>query len=129
MSTRRLISILVFCLYIAAVAYLCFAKAEDLPKLSTTIFGIPADKAAHIIMFLPFPLLAYLVVEPARTKWYWKGLITFGIAVTGVGLAFLTEEIQAELTYRTKDVKDFLCDMYGLSAGIFITIIYMLFRR
>lgn len=130
MTWKRIIAICLFCLYIAAVALLCFAKPEDIPRFSETWLGFPADKVAHFVMFLPFPFLAYLVLEPQRKRGrWWKVILLIIITVAGAGLAQWTEQIQARLTYRTSDIRDFIADMYGMGSGIFATIIYMFFRR
>lgn len=129
MKPLRIISLILFCLYIGLVAYLCFAKPEDIPHVSFTWFGIPSDKIAHILMFFPFPILAYLVCEPTGKKWYWKFLLMLVILFIGIGLAHLTENIQSHLTYRTSDIKDFYADIVGIGAGMFITFIYSLFRK
>ena len=129
MSIRRIISIIVFFLYLAAVAYLCFAKLEDVPQIDSTWFGLPTDKVVHMIMFAPFPPLAYLVFEPTGRKIIWKALLILAIIATGIGLAFLTEDIQSKLTYRTYDSKDIIADLLGISAGTIATVFYMLFRK
>ena len=130
MNLRKIISACLFCLYIGAVAFLCFARPENIPHLSDTWLGLPADKIAHFTMFLPFPFLAYLVFEPQKKRrWWWKAIVLLAVAAAGAFLARWTEDIQARLTYRTSDIRDFLADMYGMAAGLLVTITYMLFRR
>lgn len=129
MRTGRIISIMAFLVYLATVAFLCFANFEDMPQQSPTWFGLPADKIAHMLMFLPFPPLAYMVFEPRRDMTLWKALLIITIILMGIGLAFFTEEIQSRLTYRTYDIKDILADLIGLSAGTFITVVYMFIRK
>lgn len=129
MKSRRLIPIIVFCLYLAAVLYICFAKPEDIPRFDATWFGLPSDKIIHFAMFLPFPILAYLVFEFPESRWYWKAVTIFVIIIIGIGLAWWTEKMQSKLTYRTSDIKDFLSNIYGIASGGLITIIYTIFRR
>ena len=129
MRISRIISIVVFFLYLAAVAYICFTKLKDIPHIDSTWFGLPTDKLIHMIMFVPFPPLAYLVFEPTGHKIIWKALLIIAIIATGVGLAFLTEDIQSKLTYRTYDIKDIIADSLGLSAGTIMTVFFMLFRK
>ena len=126
---RRSISIVLFCLYIAAVAYLCFAEPTEMPQLPETWLGLPADKLAHFAMFVPFPPLAYLIFESKTLTIFKKIIILLSILAIGVGTAAGTEQIQAHLAYRSADYKDFIADMAGLTAGAAVTIIYMLIRR
>ena len=56
----RITSSILLCLYIAAVAYLCFARPDNLPQAPMYLFGLPMDKLAHFVMFVPFPILAYM---------------------------------------------------------------------
>ena len=54
---------ILFAVYLAAVLVLCFGKfpsSEDVPKY---LWGIPTDKIVHFLMFLPFPVLAYLAFD------------------------------------------------------------------
>ena len=46
-----------FVLYVAAVLFCCFVRFESLPEVGRSFLGIPADKAAHFLMFLPWPAL------------------------------------------------------------------------
>jgi hypothetical protein len=75
MRIRRIIFLLLFCLYIAAVAYLCFARPDEVPSLPETWFGLPADKVAHFLMFLPFPFLGYIAFEGNGMNWWKKALL------------------------------------------------------
>ena len=61
--TRSIIFSIVTVLYIAAVAYLCFANFKKLPDLPKLFLGIPTDKVVHFCMFFPFPILAYLAYD------------------------------------------------------------------
>ena len=58
---RRILYITAFCIYIGAILYLCLTKPDNLPQTELLIFGLPADKVAHFTMFLPFPILIYLI--------------------------------------------------------------------
>jgi VanZ family protein len=52
-----------------------------------------------------------------------------GITAAGAALATLTEFIQGYLTYRSEDTYDLLSDYMGLSTGVVVLIIYLIFRR
>ena len=112
---------ILFGLYLVAVAVLCFARfpeSEDGPK---SLLGIPMDKIVHFLMFLPFPILAFLAFDQ-YTDSVKKTLTFVGVTLAvGLLLAGLTEWGQAVLTnYRSGDPLDFLADSIGLliSAGI-----------
>lgn len=120
---RRHISAALFCLYILAVCLLCFTKGEQLPDIQSIWFGLPADKVAHFIMFLPFTPLAYVTFAPAD-KGIWRKLtVALTCTAVGIGLAFATERIQGMLGYRAEDTCDMLADISGLTAGALLSIV------
>ena len=100
MFSRRIIYIIIFCLYIAAVAYLCFAKPEDVPQLPELWLGLPADKVAHFTMFLPFPILGYIAFEVPQMKIWKRILLIIALIIIGLTAAICTEQMQAVLAYR-----------------------------
>ena len=109
-------------LYLAAVAYICFHSFQDLPRVRT-IWGFPADKFVHFVMFLPFPFLMYLTFAPI-TRHFFKSLlhilIIFGI---GCSIAAATEVIQTHLKYRTGDLMDFKADATALAISSVVTLL------
>lgn len=126
---RRIVYILAFCLYIAAILTLCLMKPDDLPQPEIFIFGIPADKVAHFLMFLPFPVLMYMMLfERSRKRWL-DILILVGSIALGIGAAFGTEYLQSLTQYRSADIKDTFADMKGLGTGGVPVFLHILFRR
>lgn len=125
---RRILFITAFLLYMAAVLYLCLAKPEDLPQTELYLFGIPLDKAAHFLMFLPFPILAYSTLWKRDRKAWTDIAILIIVLGIGVGLAFLTEHLQALTQYRSSDIKDIYADMAGLAAGSIIVLTNIIFK-
>lgn len=125
---RRILFITAFLLYMAAVLYLCLAKPEDLPQTELYLFGIPLDKAAHFLMFLPFPILAYSTLWKRNRKAWTDIAILIIVLGIGVGLAFLTEHLQALTQYRSSDIKDIYADMAGLAAGSIIVLTNIIFK-
>ena len=117
---RRLISIVLFCLYLGAVAVLCFAHGDQLPDLPSTWFGIPSDKVAHALMFMPFPILSYQAFRPKRAENIWKAVTLTIFTFTGAGVASATEKIQSMLAYRSYELQDLIADCIGLTAGAVI---------
>lgn len=127
----RTIYAIAFCTYIAAVLLLCFIKTDGLQQPSFLIFGIEADKIAHFLMFLPFPVLAYATFAG---KWNEAGrhfILTGILTVAGTLAAIATEYIQALLGYRSGDVNDFIADVIGIVTGGCAVSIYLLnkFKR
>lgn len=129
MTRTRIISITVFFIYIAALCYLCFAKPDDMPSVEINFFGLPLDKVAHFLMFLPFPFLAFVSFESRDSGIGRRILLLFGTVCAETALAALTEFIQGYLAYRSEDSYDLLSDCIGLGAGTIATIIYLIFRK
>lgn len=128
MDSKRLTYTIFLCLYIAAVAFLCFAKPDDMPQLSTLWFGLPADKVGHFLMFIPFPPLAFLTLCPEDLSIVRRMVLLGLVLALGAGLAIGTEHIQAQLAYRAAETKDFYADAAGLSLGGLCTAAYI-FRK
>lgn len=106
-----------FALYVCAVLFLCFGHFESMPEIGKTLLGIPTDKVAHFLMFLPLPVLGYL----AFSKEYGKGdglvkTITW-ISVLGCIFAALTEAGQMLISFREGDLMDYFADFLGILTG------------
>lgn len=129
MKTRKIIFLTLFCLYIATVAYMCFAKPDEVPSLPETWLGMPADKVAHFLMFIPFPFLGFIAFEGNRMSWWKKALLVLGLLTIGFASAIGTEQVQALLEYRSAESYDLLADFTGLAAGGLITLIYLCIRK
>lgn len=131
-STKTILARILFLLYLAAIAFLCFMHADKLPDMQKTLLGIPSDKVAHFLMFLPFPILAFLAYDHVTNKW-WSALLFAAITfAVGAGIAWGTEYIQGFLPYRNRDMADLNADLLALgisSLGVFITDIANLPRR
>lgn len=125
----RYISAIMLCVYIAAVSFLCFMKPSALPPVELDFFGIPTDKIAHFLMFLPFPVLAYMTFGPSDAGRLRKLVVLLVIIIFGAGMSLATEKIQAMTGYRTEDMKDFLSDMTGIAAGAIVTASYILLKK
>lgn len=126
---RRILYITAFCIYIGAILYLCLTKPDNLPQTEFLIFGLPADKVAHFTMFLPFPILMYLMFfDRSRSRWLDMLILVAAIAL-GIGAAFGTEYLQALTQYRSSDINDTFADMKGLSTGALIVLTHILLRK
>ena len=120
---------ILFVLYLAAVAYLCFGKFDDLPHVSRYYFGIPTDKIVHFAMFFPFPILAYYAIGHVF-KHRWTSILFIVILfLVGCLIAGGTELGQSMTTYRTCDPKDFKADVYALASCSLITLIINTFKH
>lgn len=121
------ISMVLFCLYILAVCILCFMKPDDLPQVERTFFGIPLDKVAHFLMFLPFTILSGLSFVHKGCSLP-KGLAVIAILfIVGAGTAYGTEVIQAQTGYRAYEIGDYLADLTGLGTGTLLAALYLIF--
>lgn len=131
-STKTILARILFILYLAAIAFLCFMHADKLPDMQKTLLGIPSDKVAHFLMFLPFPILAFLAYDHATNK-FWSAVL-FAVLTMAVGavIAWGTEYIQGMLPYRTRDMADLRADLLALgisTLGVFIIDISNLSKR
>lgn len=132
MSTKTILARILFVVYLAAIAFLCFMHADKLPDMQKTLFGIPTDKVAHFLMFLPFPILAFLAYDHVTNKVWSAVLFAVLTFAVGAAIAWGTEYIQGMLPYRSRDVADFRADLLALgisSLGVFITDLVNLPKR
>ena len=125
MSTKRIIYATAFCLYMAAVVYLCFARPENMPQLPMTWFGLPADKIGHFLMFAPFPLLGYKVLETDNISATKKFMLLAVVSTLGLGIAISTEQLQAMLAYRSAEIMDIAADAAGIVIGGIVCILHI----
>ena len=128
MTRRPLIRArILFAVYLAAVAFLCFGRFSSSQDVPTDLWGIPTDKVVHFLMFFPFPALAYLAFDRYKgnrsSSFLWAG-VAF---LAGCAYAAVTELIQSRLSYRSGDPFDFQADFLALAAcSVFILIIILL---
>lgn len=101
----------------AAVAVLCFMQGDSVPDMSGTWLGLPKDKVAHFLMFLPFTPLSYLTFRNKRSSFWTKILILTLMFIIGSGIAYSTEIIQERLKSRSYETADLMSDVLGLTVG------------
>ena len=119
-----------FCVYLVAVAVLCFLKPSSLPEVRfTTIFGIPVDKLVHFLMFLPYPILSGLSFMNRKLPIFVNMFILAILVTTGAGIAYGTEVLQAQTGYRSYEIADFNADLAGIAVGAVCTFIGMLYIK
>lgn len=123
------ISLVLFCVYITAVILLCIIRTNNIPELPPSFLGIPIDKVAHFLMFLPFVILSYSSFSPTE-KGFLRKLSVLGIfLLLGFIFAFATEKLQATTAYRSYEVLDLVADGAGLICGSIITLGYIIKKR
>lgn len=114
-----------FFLYLAGILFLCFAQFNSLPETPSAFLGIPMDKLVHALMFLPFPILAFLAFDRFTDTTRQTFLFVGVTLAVGLFLAAGTEWGQAAFTdYRKGDAWDFLADSIGLLLASAIVIIW-----
>lgn len=115
------------CIYILAICILCFMNPSDMPDPELDIPGL--DKLVHFMMFVPFPVLAFLTIEPQKKGF--KTTLTFIILIFLIGciLATGTEYIQKLTAYRSFEISDIAADFIGLLIGSIITFLYTTLKK
>lgn len=113
-TPKTILARILFLLYLAGIAFLCFMHVDKLPDVQKYILGIPTDKIVHFGMFLPFPILAYLAYDHLTNKL--GPAILFAVITLAMGLliAYATEYVQGMLPYRSMEMADFKADALAL---------------
>lgn len=120
------ICIAAFCVYMIAVAVLCFIRPSSLPEVDIKSFlGIPIDKLLHFLMFLPYPFLSGMSFMSRKMSIIANMLTLIILTVAGIGIAYGTELIQAQTDYRSYEIADFKADAIGIAIGTICTFIGM----
>lgn len=134
MKKARWAGFLIVSLYVAGIVSACLMNfSSGKVAIPDTLFGIPGDKAAHFIMFLPFSPLVYTYIfryekfqRKPRSQSVNKDSVLRRNAVIRIictftsGAAFggLIEIMQLLLTSgRSAEWADWIADLCGLSAG------------
>ena len=115
----RISKIVLFLVYVAAVAWLCFGTFKPDPSIPRTIFNIPTDKVVHFLMFLPFPILGTIAFD---FRSWWRALSIMTILANLAAITF--EQLQSRITtVRVTDPTDLNANFLGISLGLLIAII------
>ena len=115
----RVLWIVLFCLYMAGLAWVYFSSGEVSFELPKSLFGIPFDKAVHYSLFLPFPILFTLALN---FKSWWRTL-SFS-ALLAVAIAFTFETLQSRITAtRVTDPADLNANVLGIATGLAVMLI------
>ncbi len=125
---KNLIGKIIFVLYITAIGVLCFAKFPGGVELPKSLLGIPLDKWAHFLMFLPFCLFLYWAFDWKVRRGWRKSALAIGFFFIGAGIAYSTEIIQGLIPYRDRDPGDLIADSIGLAIGAILVLIFEISR-
>ena len=126
----KIIYIIIFALYLSALALLCFGHFSTGIDFSSTLFGLPKDKIAHFAMFLPYPLITYMPFH--KDSWSSRQIITAIclILISGAAIGGSIELLQGLTDYRSCDIMDFRADCIGLLCGSVILLSFLtIFRK
>lgn len=124
------LSIPVFCLYLTAVALICFLKPSSLPEVDIkTFLGLPIDKCLHFLMFLPYPVLASMVFMRDSNGFFINIVTLVILMMVGTGISYGTELIQAQTGYRSYEIADFYADVIGIATGSVAVAAYLIHTR
>lgn len=111
-------------LYLAVVAFLCFADFNGMPDIQKTFLGIPTDKIVHFCMFFPMPVIGYMAYGGEK-KTIGKILVAvLNSCVFCCIFAGITELVQASLPYRSEDLNDFAADCIAICCSSLLTFIF-----
>ena len=105
---------ILFGLYLVAVAVLCFARFPE---------------SEELLMFFPFPVLAYLAFDRYRGKRGASVLWTAAALLCGCAFAAVTELVQSRLPYRSGDPADFRADACALLLSSVLVLILIFVQK
>ena len=118
-----------FVIYIICVLVLCLKHLKQLPDVPASFWGIPSDKWAHFLMFLPFPVLLRFSLDFEGAKYRKKLFSAFAILAAGCAFAALTEYLQGLTPYRQTEILDFVADVIGMSLATIAVLTFDLTHR
>lgn len=109
--------------YLAVVAYLCFARFSNVHSIGDQ------DKVVHFIMFFPYAFLVYGSLG-RRFDSVWRSLLhIILIFLSGCAVAALTEIVQVYIPYREGNLLDFRADILALGISSLVVFIIEICQR
>ena len=127
---QNIIIYIIFLLYITSVFFLCFFNPSKIGvELTKHFLGIPLDKILHFILFFPFPITFYFVMEYTPILNQIKYRLCIGLLL-GCIISLLTELIQYYfIAGRQGDWLDYIADIIGLSIATILMWIYTIVKK
>ena len=117
--------IILFVLYVATVAWLCFGNFTPDADMPRELWGLPIDKCVHFMMFLPFPILGTIAFH--KTSW-WRTLSW--TTLVALVIAFTFENLQSRINHlRCTDPADLNANILGITTGLLIMVLIGLFGK
>ena len=117
--------IILFVLYVATVAWLCFGNFTPDADMPRELWGLPIDKCVHFMMFLPFPVLATIAFQ--KDSW-WRTLSWTTLVAMVIAFAF--ENLQSRINpWRCTDPADLNANILGITTGLLIMVLIGLFGK
>ena len=115
----RIVWILVFLLYLAAIAWLCFGNIEPGENIPRTLFGIPIDQCVHFTMFLPFPVLCTIAF---KSGWCAGREFTVCWSTLAANIIAIVFESQQHVInpYRYTQASDLIANLMGITVGLLV---------
>lgn len=126
---KLIIARTLFVIYVICVLVLCLKHLKQLPDVPASFWGIPSDKWAHFLMFLPFPVLSRFSLDFEGAEYRKKFFSAFAILAAGCAFAALTEYLQGLTPYRQTEILDFTADVIGMSLSTIAVLIFDLIHR
>lgn len=113
----QIFTVLLTILYFVTILFLLTKPISIGSGLKFHFLGIRSDKYAHALLFFPFSILIFHLLEffqrkYSALKWYFLGII----------LCASCESMHYFIPYRSFDIFDFVANFVGLSLGSLIYI-------
>lgn len=136
---RALIHKLVFAAYLSVVLALCFADSspdtvtgsyiKSINSSVTVCPGLGNDKIVHLLMFLPFPVLAMRAFGRNKKRLPHYVVSILAASLAGILTGGAIELLQGFSGYRSCDIKDFCADCLGTLLGAALTLQLFVLNR
>ncbi len=120
---------IILILYLLGLCFCCFWDFRGSVDMSRDLFGLPADKVTHFLMFFPFPVITYLSFPKFSDTPL--GFLRFSIItlIVGIVTGAATELVQGWSGYRSCDKMDLLADCCGLASSTLMVQFHEAFIR
>lgn len=116
-------------LYFIGLCLCCFTNFSSGIDFGGDWFGIPKDKAAHFLMFFPFPFFVHFAFPNMRDTPLKAVRFVLMTVVAGALTGGAIELLQGMTDFRSCELKDFIADCSGLTLSSFLILGYESFIR